>query len=952
MTFIPVIRMVLRRMAAHWRLEASLFVGLLVAAGVVTSIPAYTGGALQDSLQKEWAEKGYGYPGTYSLNINANPWDRSPDVKEFLSAIAYTRRTVAKRLDFPMVATGWYAALHDPLEIPGPKSDPDDTRNASVWTMTGLNQLVRLVDGRLPRDRPAPDGAVEAACTQAAADELGLSIGRTYGMQSTLMGHNEEALRNEPAPTTKIVFRLVGTFDLRRDALSSPAWIAGPDLRESLYINPRVLMDHLVARQEVNLDGADLTWILDYKRIKISSLPRLIAALNAVERDCRLHDEITTPVVSPVDLLREFEAKKQSLRVMMLALALPPLVLAFYYVVLTAGLLVDQRRGEIAMLRSRGASTGQLVLSFALEWSVLATVCVACGPPLGLALARVMGASAGFLNFVDRRALPVSLGPEAYLYALLLAAAMVVAATVPAARACRHSIVSFKQDQSRKEARPVWQRLYLDFLLVGIGAFGYRTMVLQARAVGESVLQMDRLVDPMLFIVPTLLVTGLGLVLLRVLPLAMGLAERLTARGKGLALHASLLEAARNAGRYRSLVLLVILTTATGIYGAATARTLDQNLHDRAYYAVGADVELKERWYRLKPAVTQGGPPMGPVPMVEDTSRPFEPPFLLHRTAPGVLAAARVQRAEGVPVKAGASSVAQATVLAVDPVEFGRTAWFRRDLLPRHQNVFLNLLTKYPQGAIVSRGIITDNSLKLGDSIAMDLNNQTIEFVIVGAVDYWPTLYPDKSPFVVANLNYVTSRSTIAPYRVWLRLAPGAKLEPILKYLQARNVSVSNATDARRELALARRDPQKMALYGIVSIGFCVAVLLTVIGLILHTLISMRNRLLHFGVLRAIGLSPGQLAGMLGLELAWSVGIGLVMGTLTGQATSEIFVPFMRTAAALAGEVPPFSVVVSGMDIRAIYAVLLPVLLLALAGLTVSLAKLQVHQAIKLGEDG
>lgn len=135
------------------------------------------------------------------------------------------------------------------------------------------------------------------------------------------------------------------------------------------------------------------------------------------------------------------------------------------------------------------------------------------------------------------------------------------------------------------------------------------------------------------------------------------------------------------------------------------------------------------------------------------------------------------------------------------------------------------------------------------------------------------------------------------------------------------------------------------------SIGFFIAVLITVIGYVLYTFISLQKRLLQFGVLRAMGLSKGQFTGALSLEQLWSAGIGLVMGTLVGQTISWFFVPFLRTATAMTGKIPPFQVIVSSIDILTIYSILLPVLILALAGLAWSLARQQVHQAVKLGEE-
>lgn len=955
---IPVLWMVLKRMAAQWRLELCLFLGLLVASGVVTCVPLYTVGALQDSLQREMLS-GPNYPGTYTVSVIFTPsfgGGRRVKKRGLLAMHRFLQGgMVPSRLRVPIEASGWSAALEDQLELPGADNDPSATNLAQIFTMTGLDPLIRMAEGR-PPGSAARGGVVEAACTVAAADELGLVVGRIYEMRSTLLDHPVNAFSDEDPPTVPLRLRLVGTFDLREDRLNSPGWIAAPDPLSTLFVHPRAFLDDLVRRRGLALSSWDATWVMDHTRVRVSDLPRLLRSFKALERELRLFDRALLPTCTPGDIFTRFEEKKRALGLMMLVLALPALALIVYYTVLAAGVIVDQRRGEIAMIESRGAGGLQLTASFALEWVVLGLLCLALGPPFGLFLAQVVGASAGFLNFVDRRALPIAMTGEAYLYAGVLALLMVAAATIPAARAANLSIVSYRNTRGRGRGKPFWQRYCLDLILLGACAYGYRTLILQARAAGSSEAGLDKLLDPFLFILPTLLAAAGGLLLLRILPFLAHLAEGASARGRGASLHMSLLEIARNTWRYRPLILLVVLTTATGIYGAAMARTLDRNTQDRVRYAVGADAVLRERWFRIKmsgsSAGRPGAGPSGPPAMDEDTSRPFEPPFLVHKSLPGVVSAARVQVTSGVPVISGSERSGFLTLMAVDPPDFARTAWFRRDFTKGHPYTYLNALTRHPGGILVSKNFLARGTHRPGDTLTLEINRQRIEFVILGAVAFWPTLHPGEGGFAVANLGHVIDRSTLAPYDVWLRLAPGARLSPALAALGKKGIQVLTVMDARRELYLARRDPQKMGLYGIISIGFCVAVLLTVIGYLLHTFISMRGRLLQFGVLRAVGLSLGQLVGLLVMEQLWSVGIGLLFGTILGRAISLVFVPFLRSAAAFAGETPPFLVVIAKSDLGLIYGVLLPVLLLALCILGYSLARLQVHQAVKLGEDG
>ena len=57
-------------------------------------------------------------------------------------------------------------------------------------------------------------------------------------------------------------------------------------------------------------------------------------------------------------------------------------VVILYYVVTLSALLIERQRGEIALLRSRGAGTGHLVSIFALEGFTVSVLATVVGPLL------------------------------------------------------------------------------------------------------------------------------------------------------------------------------------------------------------------------------------------------------------------------------------------------------------------------------------------------------------------------------------------------------------------------------------------------------------------------------------------------------------------------------------------------------------------------------------------
>jgi putative ABC transport system permease protein len=144
--------------------------------------------------------------------------------------------------------------------------------------------------------------------------------------------------------------------------------------------------------------------------------------------------------------------------------------------------------------------------------------------------------------------------------------------------------------------------------------------------------------------------------------------------------------------------------------------------------------------------------------------------------------------------------------------------------------------------------------------------------------------------------------------------------------------------------------PERTGVFGILSVGFVAAAILTLLGFLLHSLISFRRRVIEFGVLRAIGLSVGQMISFLGLEQLLLIGAGISAGTALGIWVSDLYIPFMQVGTAKNVNIPPFVVLIAWEDIFKIYFVFAAMLVLAVVGMIWSLIRLRIFEAVKLGE--
>ena len=88
-----------------------------------------------------------------------------------------------------------------------------------------------------------------------------------------------------------------------------------------------------------------------------------------------------------------------------------------------------------------------------------------------------------------------------------------------------------------------------------------------------------------------------------------------------------------------------------------------------------------------------------------------------------------------------------------------------------------------------------------------------VEFVIVGILPYWPRQYPDQSPFVITNLDYIYDQLPIMPYEVWLKMKQGAKVAPI-RNCKNKGIELASVKDVRNELITQAKLPPEAAYSG------------------------------------------------------------------------------------------------------------------------------------------
>lgn len=947
---IPLLRFLYRKMWNTRWLTLSTLLGLIVAVSFTMSIPMYADGALKRLVAKTIQDNSKGIPaGSLSMRYQATA-ETKTDLNGLKEVDRYIREDVKEQVGFPAPVYVNTRSLRgtevSPINLAN--VDMSRSRTMTLGTMTDMSDKVEWSLGK-PYNNREQNGFLPVVMLDEAMYRNDLHIGDE--LEYPVTGTN-----------TTLKVKLVGTFRPKDE--TSPYWYQGLEgMMNFLFITPTAF-NQLLEQKKLPLAVSSWYYAFDLREVKTSQLAPLTSMLDRLNID--LYQKLKGMQVesSFAKMLEEFRNLSIQLQMMFFTLAAPMIAMVFYYISINASQSLEKQQSDIAVLRSRGASTKQIIWLYLLEGIFLGALALATAPLFGWLMAKSLGSANGFLEFVNRKSIPVGFTKGAVLFGITAVVIALLASIIPAIVFARSSIVNLKQKMARSDRKPIWQRWFIDVLLLGLAGYGYYMLNEHQLISSQSGLSSDQLqVQPFLFFMPALTIFACALFFLRLFPLILKLAQLAGNKLFPVPLYLTLMQLSRSAKSYYPLMILLILTLGLGVYNASAARTIDINSTERTLYKGGADVVIQTVWDSIQEVKEKsktandskdsrsGGQQGGNKPPKPGKALYMEPPYEIYSQMPGVEAAARVLKVKG-NVTISGRSIGQGDIMGIDNHQFAKVAWFRKDLFPPHPFHYLNALGKYTEAAvIIPSNVAKQYQLKEGDVVSIELSGQTVDFVVVAILPYWPTMYPDERPFFIANLDYIYDQAPIIPYEVWLKMKDNAPLTPVIEGLKEKKIELLNVVDSRSELATQRKHPQRGGVFGILSMGFLISVMISLLGYLLFWFFNLTRRVLQFGILRAMGLSRKQLTGMLLLEQLFTAGLSIILGIMLGKLASRLFLPFLQTAGSTKLQVPPFRIVFESRDTIQLYIVVGVMIFTGATLLFMHIRRLRVHQAVKMGEE-
>ena len=583
---LPVLRLAARRGRADWRLLAAVAFGAVLAAALMSSVILYAD-AVRDLGLSFTLRQRDALDLDLKVTANSQPGEPSLHAQRRETTVSLLRRhagSLIEGLGFHGRSSTFF------LTPPGQPVRADDELRprAHFLFFSDVAARVTLVEGAppaLPPPHRAGDGAprLQAWMSAEAARGLGAAPGDVFELHPFW--------RDDAAPLTVEITGLFEPLDANarawfgnagRLAVTNTRWPTWP-----LVIEERALVE-TIAPYLPSIDGSFRTVaFVDRERVTSRNAEAVEGRLRALERAVGAQLELSVLESGLADAIAQYRERLFFTRLPLFALMLLIVGIALYYLVLVGTMLVERRAGEIALLKSRGASSRQVLAVALVEGLALAALATGGGPPLAAGVIRLLGPTPPFSALSQGELLRVSLTAEAFGMALLGAALALAALLWPAWRAARSTVVSHRQALARPPRQPLFLRYYLDLALVGAGAFLFYQLRQRGSLVTERLFG-DLSADPLLLVSPALFMLMIALLFLRLFPLVLRAASWALRGLGGATVALGLWRMARSPLHHSRLILLLLLATSVGMFAAGFRATLDRSFADRAAHEAGA----------------------------------------------------------------------------------------------------------------------------------------------------------------------------------------------------------------------------------------------------------------------------------------------------------------------------------------------------------------------------
>jgi putative ABC transport system permease protein len=615
-----------------------------------------------------------------------------------------------------------------------------------------------------------------------------------------------------------------------------------------------------------NLLGATITGFDQATADRVLGVPGKTNAINVeaapgVSADTlvtRIQGAIRTPgieVVSGVSVTAEGEQTvHQALQFIgdfLLAFGFIALFVGAFVIFNTFAMVVAQRQRELALLRAVGASRRQVLATVLGESAVIGLLASAVGVLAGLGLAVLLRAGLAALGVsLPGNGLVVS--PRTVLFGLVAGTLVTtVSAIVPARRAATIPPVAALQDAAAEPRQPSFRRsaprliaAALGVVILCVGLFGHTGNSVPLVGIGAAAVFIGVAVLSPFVVHPVCRLLGA--------PLARSTSGTLGERS-------AMRNPSRTSATAAALMVGVALVSMTTIMASSLKASADSTLNS----ALRADFVVASG--------TQPGGSSGLSPNLE-------------RSLAALPQVSTVAGARSGVVKVFGNVT---PVIAADPAKAAQLF-----------NVGVtqgNLATMAPTGIGVSTQVASSQHLHLGSTVA-------VTYPTTGTKDYTvQVIYSVRDiagdyvlPLAAGQANFASALDVA----IFVKLAPGVTTTAARPAMDRVLAAYPNATLQDQAQYKASYTKQVNTLLELVYGLLALSVLIALIGIANTLALSIYERTRELGLLRAVGMTRGQLRAAVRAEALVISMFGALEGLLLGALFGWAIVAAMRSSGA------------------------------------------------------
>lgn len=271
-----------------------------------------------------------------------------------------------------------------------------------------------------------------------------------------------------------------------------------------------------------------------------------------------------------------------------------------------------------------------------------------------------------------------------------------------------------------------------------------------------------------------------------------------------------------------------------------------------------------------------------------------------------------------------------------------------------------------PLPALANPAFMETTGLQVGDIVRSWINRQQdiggqlevglaeIDFRIAGTVNYFPTMYGElEAGYLITSRDLLlavlndTSQLSTNPNEVLIESDGRTSIDILSSMVPV----LSQSWEAESVRQTLKANPLALGLRGVTFFGSVLMILLSLVGFATHFYLSVRQREMFYGVMRAMGMSSRELYGSIVIEQAVLILTGLVLGTGLGLLLNQITLPRLPVSLGDRQPIPPFVPRADWPAVAALYLALTVAFLVILGVVTALLRRARIHRIMRIGQE-